>query len=139
MASAEKEILSIENRIAVVREYALLWQKYFAFFSEDLSEKTFTQEQEQEFQQIVSLLALNQYKLQVLAGNHMKDSKKVLNVLEETVSLDFIKHMQAASFSKLQVEWHTLFLAMNKALGRLLAEVPPKQLEEMQRKAGATS
>ena len=124
--------LKLENRIAVVKEYTALWQKYFSFFSDTDRERNVTPEEEQEFANLVSILSLNHYKFQELAGDYFKDAPKVVNVLTETVSLNHLKTVPDATFSKIQVEWHTLFIGMNKALGKLLAALPAKKLAEMQ-------
>ncbi|MEQ8822691.1 MAG: hypothetical protein RLY93_20835 [Sumerlaeia bacterium] len=132
MAAKAKDILSTENRILVVREYANLWQQFFTFFSEDLRDRQITQQEEQEFQQIVSVLALNHYKFEVLSADVFKDAGKITDVLSQTVNLNHIKNLPDATFSKIQVDWHTLFLGMHKALGKLLNELPPKRLAELQ-------
>lgn len=126
----------IDNRIAVCREYTALWQRFFSFFSESLADRQITEQMEGEFAQILSLLALNQYKFQELVGEHMSDAPKILEVLADAISLQNIKAMQDANFNKLQVDWHTLFISMNKALGRLMTKVPPKMLAQMQAQQG---
>jgi len=123
--------LSIVNRVTVLRDYAALWQRYFTFFQDDLEEKNFTPDEEQEFANIVSLLSLNHFKFQELTKAYFKDAGKVIDVLKETASLEMMKKMPGASFSKIQVEWHTLFIGMNKALGKMLSEMGPKQLEQL--------
>lgn len=122
----------IANRVAVVRDYAGLWQHFFTFFADDLSTRQFTQQEELEFSNVVSLLALNHFKFQELTRDYYKDAPKILDVLMEAVSLDHLKGLSEATFSKLQVDWHTQFISMNKVLGRLLSEIPPKMLAEMQ-------
>ncbi|MDX2176958.1 MAG: hypothetical protein SF028_10875 [Candidatus Sumerlaeia bacterium] len=123
---------STPNRIAVCREYAMLWQRYFNFFSDPLADKVITNEMEMEFAQIVSLLALNQYKFQELVGDDMPDADKIVAVLSETMSLNDLKTLQESTYSKLQLDWHTLFISMNKALGRLSSRLTPKELAMMQ-------
>lgn len=122
----------IENRVRVCREYTELWQSYFQFFADDLAEVHITDEMETEYENIVNILALNHYKFQELCGEYMKDSGEVLKILAEGVSLDGIKSMPEATLSKMQVSWHTTFLEMNKALGKLLAQMSPKAIAAMQ-------
>lgn len=129
---AKPQHLTIENRIAVVREYAALWQQYFTYFSDDLTEKNITQEEEHDFGNLVSILALNHFKFQELSIDYFKEAPKVLDVLVETVSLGHMKAQGEATFGKIQIEWHTLFIGMNKALGKLLSQLPTKRLEELQ-------
>ncbi len=124
--------LKIENRIKVCREYAELWQTYFSFFSEELEDKQITAEMETEFENIMNILALNQYKFSELCGDFMKDADAVLEILSETVSLRHLQQMPEATLSKLMVAWHTTFIDMNKALGRMVAKLTPKQLEALQ-------
>lgn len=121
-----------ENRIAVCREYAALWQRFFSYFADSLEGRQITEEMEQNFTQLLSLLALNHYKFEELVGEVMPDASKVLAVLSETISLTQMQTLPKANFEKLQVDWHTLFISMNKALGKLTAKLPPKALARMQ-------
>ena len=132
MAKKKDDMMSLENRIQVIREYLVLWQKFFTFFSDDMTGKTYTQKEEQQFMQIVSVLCLNQYKLQEMTRGFYKDAEKIPAVLSEAVSLEYLSKLQTASFSKLQIDWHTLFISMNKAMGKMINALPPKRLEEWQ-------
>ncbi len=123
---------SLENRIAVCREYAALWQRFFSYFAESLEDRQITEQMEAEFLQILSVLALNHYKFEELVGDQMPDAHKVLDVLGDAINLANIKSLPEAQFTKLQVEWHTLFISMNKALGKLILKLPPKKLAELQ-------
>lgn len=129
---AQPDLLALPNRIAVVRDYAALWQQFFAFFADDLTDRAITADEEQEFANLVSLLALNHFKFQELSRGYFDAAPQVVAVLEEAVSLDHLQHLPPASFSKLQLEWHTLFIGMHKTLGKMLSELPPKQLAELQ-------
>ncbi|MBX3730107.1 MAG: hypothetical protein KF858_13065 [Candidatus Sumerlaeia bacterium] len=124
--------LALLNRIAVVRDYAALWQQFFTFFAEELTEKTITADEEAEFANIVSLLAVNHYKFQELTRGYFDDAGKVIGVLEEAVSLEQMQLLPPATFSKMQLDWHTLFIGMHKTLGKMISELPPKQLAELQ-------
>ncbi|MGF1571687.1 MAG: hypothetical protein ACFCU1_01285 [Sumerlaeia bacterium] len=119
-------------RITVIREYSVLWQQYFAFFTEDFTERQFTAEEEQEFSTIVSYLALNQYKFAELSKGYFKDADGVLEVLADSVSLSQLQIMPEASLDKLQIDWHTHFISMNKAIGKMIKELSPKELEKLQ-------
>lgn len=125
-------ITRIENRITVCREYTELWQNFFQFFADDLEDVTITEQMETEFQNIINVLALNHYKFSELCGEFMKDTDTILKILSQTDSLATIREMPEATRSKLMIEWHTTFIDMNKALGRLLAQLTPKQIEAMQ-------
>lgn len=119
------------NRIAVTRDYAGLWQQFFTFFADDLAERAVTPEEESEFHNLISLLALNHYKFQELTKGYFNDAPAVVDVLVEVVTLDQMRNMSEASLSKIQVDWHSLFIGMHKALGKMLGELSPKELAMM--------
>lgn len=120
------------TRLSVIQDYAALWQQFFTFFADDISERQFTEEEEQEFSNTTSLLALNQFKFQECSKGYFKESDTILKVLEEGVSLLHLQLMPEASLNKLQIEWHTLFISMNKAIGKIYKELTPKELDELQ-------
>ncbi|MCC6546765.1 hypothetical protein IT570_06305 [Candidatus Sumerlaeota bacterium] len=129
---AKNNFTRIENRITVCREYTELWQNYFSFFSEDMEDKLITPQMEEEFQNIINVLALNHYKFSELCGEFMKNDAAILEILSQTDSLQTIKEMPEATRGKLMIEWHTTFIDMNKALGKILAQMTAKQLQAMQ-------
>ncbi len=133
---AKPQFNTIENRIQVCKEYAALWQRFFSYFSESLADKQITEQMEKEFENILSILALNQYKFEELVGEYMPDARKILDVLADSINLASIKTMSEANLSKLQVDWHTLFISMNKALGKLTGQLTPKMLAAMQARDG---
>ena len=125
-------LLSLENRIMFCQEYTELWQTFFQSFSELNDESEVTAEMETEFENISNILSVNHYKFTSLCGEYMKDAKAVLEILCEAVSLDEIKMLPDANRSKLFISWHTAFIDMNKALGKMLAALPPKRLAALQ-------
>jgi hypothetical protein len=129
---AKNPLLSMPNRIAVCREYAQLWQAFFQFFSDDLTEVQITEQMEKDFEGIIGILALNNYKFVELCGEYMKDPGEVVKILAEVCNLTNLKAMPEATFSKLQVAWHTAFIDMNRALGKMISRLTKKELEEMQ-------
>lgn len=124
--------MKLTNRILVCREYAGLWQAYFSHWSDDMTDRKITPQMEQDFSNLVNVLALNHYKFAELCGEFMKDSEEVLKILAQTPSLEILKETPEATLSKLMVSWHVAFLDMNKALGKLTARLSPKELAELQ-------
>ena len=117
-------------RIRVVKEYTRLWSDFFRAFSEGLQERKIYESDEQSFLQIVSLLAANHFRFEMMAGETFNDAEKVLDVLSEAVSLSYLKTLSEAQFSKLEVDWHSLFIRMNKSLGKLISLLPPEEAEQ---------
>ncbi len=124
-------LTSLENRLAVCQQYTKLWHDYFRFFSEELRDRRITDQEEQAFFQMMYVLASNQYRFVELAGKYFSQGDGILKVLTDTVSLNHIKQMSDAQYSQLLVDWHTIFIMMNKALGKLQAEY---QAEEAKKK-----
>ncbi|MBX7246602.1 MAG: hypothetical protein K1X53_13985 [Candidatus Sumerlaeaceae bacterium] len=133
----QKDFLAIDNRLAICKEYTRLWQEYFKFFSDSLVDKKISDRDEQAFMQIVNVLASNHFRYVEMVGDYFKGGDDILKVLTDTVSLNTLKTMSDAQFSKLQIEWHTLFIAMNKAIGKLNALVPPPVEPKAGKKAAA--
>lgn len=121
---------SPENRILACKEYARLWEQYFQYFSDDLSERVFTEADEAHFEQLITVLATRHYRFSQLAGKNLKNAGDVLKVLNETASLQFLKSMPEAALAKLQVDWHAAFLSMHKAIGKWKAELSPQRLQK---------
>ncbi len=120
-----KKLGSLDNRLSTCREYKNLWQQYFQFFADGFEGKKITDKDEQAFFQIMNVLAVNHFRFTELAGDYFKDGDATLQVLSETASLTALKNMSEATFSKLLIDWHTIFIAMNKAIGKLMSEIPP--------------
>lgn len=125
---------SMENRIAVCREYAELWQAFFQYLMDDYENVEITEEMEAQFENLVTVLAINHYKFAELCGEFMKDTDGIVKALSEVVSLENIREMPDANLSKITVDSHTMLIDMHKALGRMLAKLTPKQLEAMQQR-----
>lgn len=128
-------LTSLENRLAVCQQYTQLWHDYFRFFSEELRDRTVTDQDEQTFFQTIYVLASNQYRFVELAGQYFKDGDGILKVLCNTVSLQYIKQMSDAQYSQLLIDWHTIFIMMNKALGKLKAEYVAQEAKKKHKKS----
>ena len=120
----QKQITSIENRLATCREYKNLWQDYFHFFADGFEGKKIYDKDEQAFFQIMNVLSVNHFRFAELAGDYFKEGETILRLLTETPSLNTLKEMSEGQFSKLQIDWHTIFIAMNKAIGKLMMQLP---------------
>jgi len=123
-----KQLTALENRIAVVNEYKNLWQEYFRFFADGFDDRKITEKDEQGFFHITNALATNHYRFTEMAGEFFKDGGMILDIMTDAVSLSTLKQMSEAQFSKLCIDWHTVFINMNKAIGKLtLLKPKPKK------------
>lgn len=109
-----------EYRLQVIQEYLRLWAEFFQFIDDDIREKKITPDDEKRFFQHVTTLASHHLPLIEVAGEDMKKPEDMVNILNESVSLSYVKTLPDAHFSKLQVDWHELFLELNKCMGKLI-------------------
>lgn len=119
-----KEFASPQYRLSVVNDYASLWKAYFQFFQEKEGERKFTPEEEKGFEDCMLGLSQNFFRFSEAVGTFMKSPKKVMAVMDTTPTLAILHAMSDATFSMTQIDWHTLFIAMNKALGKLILMQP---------------
>lgn len=128
------EAQRLEERIKFVQEYIKLWRQFFEMFADGFEGRKILRRDEEEFARIVNSLAHHHYRFSAMVYQEMGSADDVLKVLCETVSLSHLKGLSEAQLSKIQVDWHTIFIQMNKALGRLIARRP---LPEEQRRGKA--
>lgn len=123
-----KQLTTLDNRLAVAGEYKNLWQEYFRFFADGFDDRKITEQDEQGFFHVMNLLATNHFRFVEMAGEYFKDGNSILDILNDTVSLSTLKQMSEAQFGKLCIDWHTVFINMNKAIGKLtLLRPQPKR------------
>lgn len=119
-----EDLVKLDNRIVVCREYINLWMQFFRFFAEDLAEKEISPAEEKAFFQVMSQLSRKQFMFVELMADKFERGNDIMNVLGMAVSLAHIQLMAENTRSKLELDWHGLFLDMNKTLGRLLRSYP---------------
>lgn len=134
------QIIRIENRISVNREYIRLWGQLFRFFTTFEQDKKFTPEEEKSFFQIVTALARKQFLFCELTGEHFQERDKLLEILTACESLGNLGYLDGATREKLELDAHSLLLEMNVTLGRLLRQMPGTDpLNEILKKAEAVA
>ncbi len=119
-----EELVRLDNRIVVCREYITLWMEFFRFFAEDLAEKEISPAEEKAFFQVMTQLARKQFLFVELMADKFERGNDIINVLGMAVSIAHIQTMPENTRSKLELDWHSLFLDMNKTLGRLVRQLP---------------
>jgi hypothetical protein len=129
------ELGSLEQKIQVCKTYIQLWQNLFQFFAESLEDKQIAPEEEKDFSRTVYMLAFENFKFVKLMGADFHQSKGVLKILDKAVSLSHIKAMPEGAFAAMQVDWHEIFIGMNKTLGVLLSRLPVEEPPKGQKAA----
>jgi len=121
----------LEKRIEFVQEYIKLWRQFFERFADDLEGRKIYKRDEDEFKKIFESLAHHHYQFTSKVYPEMSDTDGIVKILSQVISLSHLKNVSEAQLSKLQVDWHSLFIEMNKALGRLIARraLTPEELK----------
>ncbi len=124
-------IAEIKRRAAFGQEFAVLWEKFFKCFGTgDLLERKITPEEDDEFEALVMRLATNIFRLSTLLGDHFDEGDKIIDILERAESITVIQNMAEANLSKLEIDWHNVFLSLHRAIGLLRRELPPEEQEK---------
>ena len=118
------DFVTPENRISKCREFIQLWMNFFRFFADDLEHKEITAQEEKEFFSIQGKLARRHFMFVELMADKFERGNDVLNVLTLAVSLSNIQQMEENTRGKLELDWHSLLLDMNKTLGRIVRDLP---------------
>jgi hypothetical protein len=134
-----KPFMSLEIRIELCKEYTKLWADFFKLFADGMDNRKIDPNEEKIFDQMVTLLSLRHYKFAAMMAEKLPDPDGILDVLCDSVSLQGLKEISEAQFSKLQVNWHTEFIAMNKCLGKLLNELPVAKRNLLSHKPSAAA
>ena len=120
--------IGIEEKIALAQDYTRLWAQFFNFFGDGFEGRKITEEGEAQFFRTMTELARKEFRLTLFAGNTFKAGPAILGILSQAVSLTHIHEMSESQFAKFQYDWHVIFIALNKCLGRLLQQRPePKE------------
>src|SRR5262245_24510509 len=104
------DLVRLENRIATCREYIALWMGFFKFFAEDLTMKEITANDEKQFFQVMTQIARKHFMFVELMANLFERKDEIVNVLATAVSLGTIQGMNENTRSKLELDWHGIFL-----------------------------
>lgn len=119
------EIGSIEHQVQVAKQYGDLWQKFFQFFAERVDPKKITADHEKEFARFVYQIAYNHFKYTKMMGGEFGGGAKIMKILDHCPTLRHVHTLPDATFSSMQVDWHEVFIEMNKTQGRLKDKLPP--------------
>lgn len=116
--------LDLEAHIALCEGYCQLWARLFNFFADGFENRRITGEDEARFFGAVTEAARTEFRLAYFLGEGFPIGDKILGFLGECISLSHIHGMSEGEFAKFQHDWHVIFIALNKCLGRLMEKRP---------------
>ncbi len=116
--------IPLEKKIALCQEYTQLWAKIFACFSDGFENRRITAEDEAQFFKLVTEAARREFRITYTLGKDFDLGDDILEFLGQAVSLSALHELGETDFNRLQHDWHVIFIALNKFLGRLLDQRP---------------
>ncbi len=109
--------LTFEEKKQIIQEFIELWNQYFSFFSTSIEELILTEEREKQFFEVQSKIATRLYSLLKVTDTYFSGGKNILRLLSVTPTIKHLSQITDSQFSKYQVDWHSLYLDMNKVYG----------------------
>jgi hypothetical protein len=127
----QAKVEDIHKRVAICQEYASLWQEFFTTFGTgEFAERRILEQDEARFAKMLTKLATDHFRFCFFMGDKFGDGDKIIDVLERAENLRVLQEMPDANFSKLEIDWHNVFISMHRAVGRLMRELPAEEPEE---------
>lgn len=125
----------LESLIVQLENYIECWKQFYQYLGiartrkNPQDQKSFTQEEENQFLDIKSVLA---QQLELLLAYFAPDSlplqrEEILNIIAQTPSLRTVAEMNDNTFRGLENQWHKTFITMQSLLGQL--KVKKKEME----------
>ncbi len=132
----KKEIelyLTYEEKKDVIENFTKMWEDYFSYFSSSLEEIIINKEKEKEFFDIQSKITFNLYRFIKVTETFFSGGTDILRLMFVTPSLRHLGQLTDSQFNKYQVDWHGIYLDINKAYG-LFIRRKGEPVPEMSRK-----
>lgn len=109
--------LSYEEKKKIIEDFSELWNVYFGFFSKSIEEIIINEEQEKQFFEVQTKIASSLYAFAKVTETFFSGGNDILKLLSVTASLRHLSQLTDSQFSKYQVDWHGIYLDINKAYG----------------------
>ncbi len=132
----KKKNIELDEKIALCQEYTQRWGQFFNFFGDRFEGRKITAKDEARFFHAMTELARKEFRFSFFMNSDFNDGEKILDILSRSVSLNNIHEMSESQMGKLQHDWHVLFIAMNKCLGRLMQRRPPENGKKKKKRGG---
>jgi len=121
---ATKKEEDLLERIKICNEYIRLWAEFFKPLSMELEDKVISPEEEKHFFRVIHALCFNHYKFMNAVGTLFKEGNDIIRLLSDIPSIELLKILSEAQLNKHQLDWHKIYLFMNKAEGKLINLIP---------------
>ena len=112
----------LEKKILQLKECLQLLEKFRSSYSQAISSKGATPEQEKEFLEVKSLLARRYQTLMEKLGETPSAEDRTFDLISQFVSLKAAETVSEIQFKKIESDWHNSYLSLNKIIGRLESE-----------------
>ena len=110
---------NLESKIKHLKEFMQLWIKFHDMYKNAINSSTITPEEEKVFLETKSLIAR---RYQALKDNLNIDTSyddRTFDVITQLLSLKSVAAISDLSLHKIENDWHSSYIVLNKLLGEL--------------------
>jgi|ERR1051326_3924223 hypothetical protein len=112
----------LEKNIQKLEAFLETWKQFNHYLQRAFRGETFTDEDEEEFLDLKSTIAQEYETVMLALSPEVEKDEKTLRILIDAPSLRSIRDASEGMARRVEAEWHTTFIKLQTALGRLKAK-----------------
>ncbi len=110
---------NLESKIKRLKEFMQLWIKFHDMYKSAVNRETITPEEENAFLETKALIARKYQALKDYLDMNSFYSDKTFDVISQILSLKSVAEISDLSLHKIENDWHSSYIVLNKLLGEL--------------------
>ena len=110
---------NIESKIKHLNEFMQLWIKFHDMYKNAVNRETITVDDENAFLETESLIARKYQALKDYLDIDSSYEDKTIDVISQLLSLKSVAAISDLSLHKIENDWHSSYIVLNKLLGEL--------------------
>ena len=112
---------NLESKIKHLKDFMQLWVKFHDMYKSALDRDTITPEEENAFLETKSLIARKYQALKEYLEINSSYDDRTFDVISQLLSLKGVAAISDLSLHKVENDWHSSYIVLNKLLGELEA------------------
>lgn len=110
---------NLESKVKHLKDFMQLWLKFHDMYKSAINRETITPEEENAFLETKSLIARRYQALKDYLGMNSSYDDRTFDVISQILSLKSVAATSDLSLHKIENDWHTSYIVLNKLLGEL--------------------
>ncbi len=110
---------NLELKIKYLKEFTQLWIKFHDMYKSAVKRDTITPEEEKTFLETKSLIARRYQALKQRLDIDSSYDDRTFDVISQLLSLKGVAAISDLSLNKIENDWHSSYIVLNKLLGEL--------------------